>query len=142
MTATIAEHAREVRRTRDTRRMADQAVTALREWEQSPEEMQNVRRLIAEYRIPGGSWQKADEPLSCDGWLQVVDESRGMKNARSTLRNRLGIWKKVRAFLRMHSETSGKQWCVAWWTSPPHPSPGRRPLGGPLPPLESPRRRG
>ena len=91
--------------------MADQAVAELRRWEQSPEQMKSLRALIREYHIPGGSWQNCDEPLSCDGWLQVVDESSGMKNARSTLETRLGTWRKVRAFLRFHVEQSGKKWC-------------------------------
>ena len=113
MTPTIAAHAKEVRRNRTIREMANQSLQELRDFEQSPAEMQKLRELVKEYYIPGSSAIRPDMPLSCDGWLQVCDECKGMNNARSTLSTRVGTWRKVRAFLRFHVEQSGYEWCCA-----------------------------
>ena len=67
-----------------------------------------MRRVIDSFRLPGGGWADAEDPLACDHWLEASWELATEWRALSTWKRYGGSWLKARAWLREQCELSGK----------------------------------
>ena len=67
-----------------------------------------MRKIIDSFRLPGGGWADAEDPLACDHWLEASWELATEWRALSTWRRYGGSWLRARAWLREQCERSGK----------------------------------